>query len=176
MGRASWRASRAAIPSTPRARLARSSVRSCLSGERTTYSSRRSSPGGCKRPSRMLHSTGRQSRGRLCPKTSHTCWRARLWSLRMPGSLPEHSSFTRPDLLAGEQFPPPPQQDRSRRKREALLNAALEMFAEHGYERASIEAIARRAGVAVGAFYQHFTSKRQILLVLMDRLLEEVEG
>jgi AcrR family transcriptional regulator len=85
-------------------------------------------------------------------------------------------SFARPDLLAGQQFPPPPQQDRSRRKREALLQAALEMFAEHGYERASVEAIARRAGVAVGAFYQHFTSKRQILLVLMDRLLEEVEG
>jgi AcrR family transcriptional regulator len=98
----------------------------------------------------------------------------------MPESTPEHvseySSFTRPNLLAGQQFPPPPQQERSRRKREALLRAALALFAEHGYERASVEAIARRAGVAVGAFYQHFTSKRQILLVLMDRLLEEVEG
>jgi AcrR family transcriptional regulator len=94
----------------------------------------------------------------------------------MPGSPPEPVPFARPDLLAGQQFPPPPQQDRSRRKREALLQAALELFAEHGYERASIEAIAHRAGVAVGAFYQHFTSKRQILLVLMDRLLEEVEG
>jgi AcrR family transcriptional regulator len=98
----------------------------------------------------------------------------------MQESMPEYvsgtSSLSRPNLLAGQQFPPPPQQDRSRRKREALLNAALEMFAEYGYERASVEAIARRAGVAVGAFYQHFTSKRQILLVLMDRLLEEVEG
>jgi AcrR family transcriptional regulator len=94
----------------------------------------------------------------------------------MPASPPEYSSLERPDLLAGQQFPPPPQQERSRRKREALLQAALEMFAEHGYERASVEAIARRAGVAVGAFYQHFTSKRQILLVLMDRLLQEVEG
>jgi AcrR family transcriptional regulator len=94
----------------------------------------------------------------------------------MPEFPPEHTSFMRPDLLAGQQFPPAPQQDRSRRKREALLRAALELFAEYGYERASVEAIARRAGVAVGAFYQHFTSKRQILLVLMDRLLEEVEG
>jgi len=94
----------------------------------------------------------------------------------MPEDVSGTSSFSRPNLLAGQQFPPPPQQDRSRRKREALLDAALEMFAEYGYERASVEAIARRAGVAVGAFYQHFTSKRQILLVLMDRLLEEVEG
>jgi AcrR family transcriptional regulator len=94
----------------------------------------------------------------------------------MPGFSPEELSSTRPDLLAGQQFPPPPQQERSRRKREALLRAALEMFAEHGYERASVEAIASRAEVAVGAFYQHFTTKRQILLVLMNRLLEEVEG
>jgi AcrR family transcriptional regulator len=94
----------------------------------------------------------------------------------MPGFSPEEVSLTRPDLLAGQQFPRPPQQERSRRKREALLRAALEMFAEHGYARASVEAIARRADVAVGAFYQHFNSKRQILLVLMNRLLEEVEG
>jgi AcrR family transcriptional regulator len=94
----------------------------------------------------------------------------------MPEDVSGTSSLSRPNLLAGQQFAPPPQQDRSRRKREALLDAALEMFAEYGYERASVEAIARRAGVAVGAFYQHFTSKRQILLVLMDRLLEEVEG
>jgi AcrR family transcriptional regulator len=34
--------------------------------------------------------------------------------------------------------------------------------------------IAHAAGVAVGGFYQHFTSKRQILLVLMDQLLQDV--
>src|SRR5690348_1397915 len=79
----------------------------------------------------------------------------------------------RPDLLAGQHLPPPPQQERSRRKRDALLQSALALFAERGYEQTSIEDIARQAGVAVGGFYQHFTSKRQILLVLMDRLLQE---
>lgn len=79
----------------------------------------------------------------------------------------------RPDLLAGEQFPPPPQQERSRRKRDALLQSALALFGERGYEQTSIEEIARQAGVAVGGFYQHFATKRQILLVLMDRLLQE---
>jgi AcrR family transcriptional regulator len=80
----------------------------------------------------------------------------------------------RPDLLAGQQLPPAPQQERSRRKREALLEAALALFAERGYEQTSIEDIAHAAGVAVGGFYQHFSSKRQILLVLMDRLLQDV--
>ncbi len=79
----------------------------------------------------------------------------------------------RPDLLAGQHFPPPPRQERSRRKREALLQSALKLFAERGYEEISIENIARGAGVAVGGFYQHFESKRQILLVLMDSLLKE---
>jgi AcrR family transcriptional regulator len=82
---------------------------------------------------------------------------------------------SRPNLLAGQQFPPPPQQERSRRKREALLQAALALFAEQGYDDTTIEAIARRAGVAVGGFYQHFATKRQVLLVLMDQVLFQAE-
>ena len=78
-----------------------------------------------------------------------------------------------PDLLAGQQLPPPPQQERSRRKRAALLQSALALFGERGYEETSIEDIARQAGVAVGGFYKYFASKRQILLVLMDRLVQE---
>lgn len=85
---------------------------------------------------------------------------------------PQHA-LQRPELLVGEQLAPPPRQERSRRKRDALLQAAQELFAERGYEETSIEAIAHRAGAAVGGFYQHFASKRQILLVLMDQLLNE---
>jgi AcrR family transcriptional regulator len=83
-------------------------------------------------------------------------------------------SSARPDLLAGQQFPPPPKQARSRQKRDALLQSALALFAERGYEETTIEEIAHHAGVAVGGFYQHFASKRQILLVLMDHLLAEI--
>ena len=79
----------------------------------------------------------------------------------------------RPNVLAGQLFPPPSRQERSRRKREALLMSALALFGEHGYEATSIEEIARRAGVAVGGFYQHFASKQQVLLVLMDLFLAE---
>jgi AcrR family transcriptional regulator len=94
----------------------------------------------------------------------------------MPKSEPEQewTPRARPDLLAGQLLPPAPQQERSRRKREALLEQALELFTERGYEQTTIEDIANAAGVAVGGFYQHFTSKRQILLVLMDRLLQDI--
>lgn len=95
----------------------------------------------------------------------------------MPSSSPEPeeegNANRRPDVLAGQHLPPPPRQARSRNKREALLQSALTLFAEQGYEQTAIEEIARGAGVAVGSFYQHFASKRQILLVLMDRFLQE---
>jgi len=89
--------------------------------------------------------------------------------------LNEHNAahVGRPDVLAGQRFPPASRQERSRRKREALLTSALVLFGERGYEAASIEEIARRAGVAVGGFYQHFASKQQVLLVLMDLFLAE---
>jgi AcrR family transcriptional regulator len=53
------------------------------------------------------------------------------------------------------------------------LQSALALFAQRGYEDTTIEDIARQAGVAVGGFYQHFASKRQLLLVLMDSLTHE---
>ena len=78
----------------------------------------------------------------------------------------------RPRLLAGEDLPSEPRQKRSVAKRERLKKAGLELFGEKGYEKTSIEQIARRARLAVGGFYQHYRSKRQLLLSLMDELLE----
>lgn len=82
--------------------------------------------------------------------------------------------MARPNLLAGEDLPPAPRQKRSREKQARLKAAGLALFGEQGYERTSIEDIARRAGLAVGTFYQHFLSKRQLLLTLMDELLESL--
>jgi len=80
----------------------------------------------------------------------------------------------RPNLLAGEDLPPGPHQKRSSDKRARLKAAGLALFGEHGYEKTSIDAIARHAKLAVGGFYLHFRSKRQLLLALMDELLEKL--
>jgi AcrR family transcriptional regulator len=80
----------------------------------------------------------------------------------------------RPDLLRGEKVPQAPQQKRSVEKRARLKEAGLTLFGEKGYEGTSVEEVARRAKLAVGTFYQHFRSKRQLLLVLMDELLEKL--
>src|ERR1700683_5078596 len=80
----------------------------------------------------------------------------------------------RPNLLAGEDLPPASRHNRSLDKRARLKAAGLLLFGEKGYENTSIEGIARRAKLAVGGFYQHFRSKRQLLLALMDELLEKL--
>jgi AcrR family transcriptional regulator len=82
----------------------------------------------------------------------------------------------RPDLLKGEDLLPAPAQSRSRDKRERIKQAALDLFGKNGYERTSIDEIAARAKLAVGGFYQHFRSKRQLLLVLISELLERLDG
>jgi AcrR family transcriptional regulator len=79
-----------------------------------------------------------------------------------------------PLLLAGEDLPPKPVQQRSIEKRARLERAALTLFAKHGYEGTSIDDIAERAGLAAGGFYLHFRSKRQLLLSLMDELLGQL--
>jgi AcrR family transcriptional regulator len=80
----------------------------------------------------------------------------------------------RPNLLADEDLPPAPHQKRSIDKRRRLKAAGLALFGEKGYEATSINDIARRAKLAIGGFYQHFRSKRQLLLTLMDELLEHL--
>jgi len=79
----------------------------------------------------------------------------------------------RPNLLAGEDLPAEPRQKRSLEKRARLKAAALILFGK-GYEGTSVNEIARRAKLPVGTFYQHFRSKRQLLLALMDELLEKL--
>jgi AcrR family transcriptional regulator len=80
-------------------------------------------------------------------------------------------SLERPDLLAGEDLLPQPRQARSVERRARLSEAALQVFGDKGYDRASVDEIARLAGVPIGSFYQQFRSKRQVLLSLMDQLL-----
>lgn len=66
-----------------------------------------------------------------------------------------------------------PQQKRSERRVAAILNAASELFAEVGYEAATIILIAQRAGTSVGSIYQFFTSKEAILRALVDRYVAD---
>jgi len=58
------------------------------------------------------------------------------------------------------------------RTREALLQAAAEIFAERGYDGASVDEIAGTAGVSVGSIYSRFGSKRDLFRELMSEYME----
>jgi AcrR family transcriptional regulator len=51
----------------------------------------------------------------------------------------------------------------------ALLDAAMELFAEQGYGATSIPEICARAGLTKGAFYSNFANKDALFLALLDR-------
>ena len=54
----------------------------------------------------------------------------------------------------------------------ALLDAAMELFAERGYGATSIPDICTQAGLTKGAFYSNFADKEALFLALLDRSWE----
>ncbi len=59
------------------------------------------------------------------------------------------------------------------REQEILL-AARDVFAERGFEKASIDDIAERVGIGKGTVYLHFASKEELLLELMRRTCNQL--
>jgi len=79
--------------------------------------------------------------------------------------------------------PPPatagrPARADAQRNRQSLMDAALKAFAEHGTE-ASLEAIARDAGVGIGTLYRHFPTREALVVAAyrhdVERLCEAAD-
>jgi TetR/AcrR family fatty acid metabolism transcriptional regulator len=58
-------------------------------------------------------------------------------------------------------------------KREAILRAAIKVFAQKGYFNSKVADIAKKAGIADGTVYLYFKSKDEILHSIFDRAMEE---
>jgi AcrR family transcriptional regulator len=54
--------------------------------------------------------------------------------------------------------------------RERILDAALDLFTDQGFDGASLREIAQRVGVTKAALYYHFSSKEEMLMALHQRL------
>jgi TetR/AcrR family fatty acid metabolism transcriptional regulator len=76
--------------------------------------------------------------------------------------------------------PTPIGQEDKNNKAEAVINAALKVFAEKGFSKAKISEIAELAGVADGTVYEYFESKEDLLLSIpvgrYERYLENLSG
>ena len=59
-------------------------------------------------------------------------------------------------------------------RRKQLLGAAQEVFVAQGYHAAAMDDIAERAGVSKPVLYQHFPSKLELYLALLDQHAERL--
>jgi AcrR family transcriptional regulator len=71
-------------------------------------------------------------------------------------------------------------QERSRTRRQQVLDAALQVFSERGYSDTAIDEVARVSATSKGGLYFHFPSKQALFLALLDeasgQLLARVEA
>jgi TetR/AcrR family fatty acid metabolism transcriptional regulator len=61
-------------------------------------------------------------------------------------------------------------------RRAAILDAAIETFAQRGFHHARVSDVARQAGVADGIIYLYFKSKDDFLILLFEEKMEEIVG
>lgn len=67
----------------------------------------------------------------------------------------------------------PPVQERSRHTVACILEAAVQVFEEHGHAAGTTARIAERAGVSVGTLYQYFPNKDAVLAALAEQHVAE---
>ena len=60
---------------------------------------------------------------------------------------------------------------RAVRSRRVIINAAVELLAEHGFAGTTIEAIAARSGAAKTTVYRHWPDKRAVLLAAVEAMV-----
>jgi TetR/AcrR family transcriptional repressor of bet genes len=65
-----------------------------------------------------------------------------------------------------------PRKSNTEERRAAIVRALLAAIGEHGYDKATIQMIARHAGLAPGLIHYHFENKREILVALMKTMAQ----
>lgn len=67
-------------------------------------------------------------------------------------------------------------QQRSEETKTKIMDAAIKLFSNNGYNKASVEDICTEAGISKGAFYHHFKSKQELFLALLDSWLQAIDN
>jgi AcrR family transcriptional regulator len=63
----------------------------------------------------------------------------------------------------------------TREVREAILDATDRFLARYGYKKMTIDDLAQEVGIGKGSIYLHFTSKEEIVLSHIDRIIERLK-
>ena len=97
-----------------------------------------------------------------------------------PGSGDEDMSTTAGPPAGGATTPAAagarPLRADAKRNQQRLLSAAAETFADRGADSASLEEIARRAGVGIGTLYRHFPTRQSLLEAVYQDQIEALRA
>ncbi|MEU6265566.1 TetR/AcrR family transcriptional regulator [Saccharopolyspora shandongensis] len=59
---------------------------------------------------------------------------------------------------------------------DAIREAAIELFYEHGYEATSLREVAAKVGIRVGSLYNHISGKDELLSSIMTGIMDDLLG
>ena len=59
-------------------------------------------------------------------------------------------------------------------KKQLIMEKAIELFAENGFEATSVQQITEKCGISKGAFYLHFKSKDELISSLIDHFMTDM--
>jgi TetR/AcrR family fatty acid metabolism transcriptional regulator len=65
-------------------------------------------------------------------------------------------------------------QEKMAQKKEDIIKAARELFAEKGYQGTSIKALAQKAKIATGTVYLYFANKEELIQFVVDEMFQEL--
>jgi AcrR family transcriptional regulator len=77
-------------------------------------------------------------------------------------------------MAAPPKTQPPRKRLSAEDRRATILDAALEVFSRHGYNGTSIDEIANAAGISKALIYEHFPSKRELHVSLLERHTQDI--
>ncbi|HMR97771.1 MAG TPA: TetR/AcrR family transcriptional regulator [Anaerolineales bacterium] len=66
-------------------------------------------------------------------------------------------------------------QQRSEETRAKIIESAIKLFSNQGFNKASVNDICVEAGISKGAFYHHFKSKQELFIALLDGWLQTID-
>jgi AcrR family transcriptional regulator len=89
---------------------------------------------------------------------------------------PKPTTTSRPPKPATSSSPAPPARKRKRLRKEEILAEATRLFAERGYEGASMGDLAERVGLRKASLFHHFPSKDVLYATVLTELMDGVKN
>src|SRR4051794_10313732 len=96
--------------------------------------------------------------------------------LHSPSDLGYRTASVRSSCREGRTRMPRVTPAHEREVRDRIVRASLRVFAEKGFDRATMQDVVRASGLSVGAIYTYFRSKDELILAGCDLITDQEVG